>query len=245
MMQLKRTHWFFGTLLMMVMVLCRTMTAYAAEGTGIIDTVDSQNVRGWAWSNSDPAASVDVRVVVTNQSSGQTVSEYTALANSYRSDLAYRGTGNYGFQINVPWDTYEDGTYRVDVYAGSQKLNGSRIYNTNEGTATSAAASAASVTAGNVRSLGVFKTTGYCPCYGCSEGWGRRTSTGAIAASNHTIAVDPRVIPYGSKVMINGVVYTAEDRGGGVKGNHIDIFFDTHGETRSWGKRNVEVFLVQ
>jgi 3D (Asp-Asp-Asp) domain-containing protein len=93
-------------------------------------------------------------------------------------------------------------------------------------------------------SLGSFRTTAYCPCYACSEGYGRHTSTGTIAKSNHTIAVDPRVIPYGSKVMINGTVYTAEDRGGGVKGNHIDIFYDTHAQTRQYGSRNVEVFLL-
>ncbi len=45
--------------------------------------------------------------------------------------------------------------------------------------------------------------------------------------------------------MINGVIYTAEDCGGGVKGNHIDIFFNTHGETRAYGTRSVEVYLVQ
>ncbi len=95
-----------------------------------------------------------------------------------------------------------------------------------------------------LQSLGVFRTTGYCPCYQCSEGWGRSTSTGAIAKSSHTIAVDPRVIPYGTKLMINGVVYTAEDRGGGVKGNHIDIFFDNHAQTRQHGSRHQEVFLV-
>lgn len=102
---------------------------------------------------------------------------------------------------------------------------------------------AAAQTSG-LRSLGVFRTTGYCPCRQCSEGWGRRTCTGAIAQANHTIAVDPRVIPYGSRVMINGVIYTAEDRGGGVKGNHIDIFYDTHAQTRQHGSRNQEVFLL-
>ena len=96
-----------------------------------------------------------------------------------------------------------------------------------------------------MRSLGLFRTTAYCPCYKCSEGWGRRTSSGAIARSGHTIAVDPRVIPMGSKVMIGGVIYTAEDRGGGVKGNHIDIFYDTHGQTRQHGSFMQEVFLVQ
>lgn len=95
-----------------------------------------------------------------------------------------------------------------------------------------------------LQSLGVFRTTGYCPCYQCSEGWGRTTSTGAVAKSSHTIAVDPRVIPYGTKLMINGVIYTAEDRGGGVKGNHIDIFFDNHAQTRQHGSRHQEVFLV-
>ena len=45
--------------------------------------------------------------------------------------------------------------------------------------------------------------------------------------------------------MINGVIYTAEDRGGAVKGNHIDIFFNTHGETWAYGTRSAEVFLVQ
>ena len=98
--------------------------------------------------------------------------------------------------------------------------------------------------ASHLVSLGVFKTTGYCPCRRCSEGWGRTTSTGAVASSHHTIAVDPRVIPYGTQVMINGVVYTAEDKGGGVRGHHIDIFFDTHAETRQHGTQNAEVFLL-
>ena len=43
--------------------------------------------------------------------------------------------------------------------------------------------------------LGVFTTTGYCPCGSCSGRWGRLTSTGALAAAGHTVAVDPRLIP--------------------------------------------------
>ena len=41
--------------------------------------------------------------------------------------------------------------------------------------------------------------------------------------------------------MINGVVYIAEDKGGGVKGHHIDIFYDTHAESKNHGIQNVEV----
>lgn len=95
-----------------------------------------------------------------------------------------------------------------------------------------------------LQSLGMFRTTAYCPCHRCSEGWGRATSTGATAQANHTIAVDPRVIPYGTRLMIDGIIYTAEDRGGGVKGRHIDIFFDEHTQTRQHGSRQQEVFLV-
>ena len=93
--------------------------------------------------------------------------------------------------------------------------------------------------------LGVFSPTRYCPCGSCSGRWGRLTSTGALAAAGHTVAVDPRVIPYGARLMINGVIYTAEDRGGGVRGNHIDIFYDTHEEIRLHGAQAAEVYLVQ
>lgn len=94
------------------------------------------------------------------------------------------------------------------------------------------------------KSLGTFRTTGYCPCSRCSGKWGKRTSTGAVPRSGHTVAVDPRVIPYGTKLMINGTVYTAEDCGGGVKGKHIDIYYDTHSQAYRHGSRSAEVFLI-
>ena len=47
------------------------------------------------------------------------------------------------------------------------------------------------------------------------------------------------------EVEINGKEYVAQDVGGGVKGNHIDIYFNTHGETREHGVRNAEVFIIQ
>ena len=69
--------------------------------------------------------------------------------------------------------------------------------------------------------LGEFKIT----YYWLSEN-GRSTSTGAAATEGRTIAVDPSVIPYGSEVLINGHVFVAEDCGGAVKGNVIDIFVE-------------------
>ena len=90
--------------------------------------------------------------------------------------------------------------------------------------------------------LGAFKCTAYCGCYSCSEGYGNMTATGVQARAYHTIAVDPSVIPYGTWVVINGVRYRAEDCGGGVNGNHIDIFFDSHSECESFGVRYLDVY---
>lgn len=93
--------------------------------------------------------------------------------------------------------------------------------------------------------MGEFKLTAYCPCEECSEGYGRRTCTGTTATSEHTIAVDPDVINFGSRVEIGGNVYKAEDCGGGVCGDHIDIFFDTHSEVEEFGVQYKNVAILR
>jgi len=98
---------------------------------------------------------------------------------------------------------------------------------------------------GTLVDLGKFHLTAYCPCYQCTGGWGGRTSSGTIAKAGHTIATDPGVIPSGTKVKINGTVYTAEDTGSGIDGNHIDIFFNEHQEALNFGSQYGEVYLVK
>ena len=88
------------------------------------------------------------------------------------------------------------------------------------------------------RSLGVFRITAY--WYGEDE-FGDLTSTGVKAQINHTIAVDPTVIPYGSKVMIDGQIYVAEDCGGAVKNNIIDIWVEN--QSNSFGVKYTEIYI--
>ena len=76
------------------------------------------------------------------------------------------------------------------------------------------------------------------------------TSTGARAKRNadgySTIAVDPTVIPLGSKVYVDGYGYAiAEDIGGAIKGNHIDLYFDSSDEMWGWGARNVSIYIME
>lgn len=93
--------------------------------------------------------------------------------------------------------------------------------------------------------MGEFLCTYYCPCYECSEGYGRKTATQTQAKSGRTIAVDPDVINLGSKVIIDGETYVAEDTGGCVNGDHIDIFVDTHDETIENGIDYKDVKIVR
>lgn len=100
----------------------------------------------------------------------------------------------------------------------------------------------------NLKSLGIFVSTGYCIenySHICNNGDATKTATGTTPTHGRTIAVDPKVIPLGSKVEINGHTYIAEDTGGAIKGNRIDMVFATHKEALEYGKRNIEVFIYE
>jgi uncharacterized protein YabE (DUF348 family) len=75
------------------------------------------------------------------------------------------------------------------------------------------------------------------------------TSTGRVAVRDpdgySTIAVDPRVIPYGTKLYVEGYGYAiAADTGGAIKGNKIDVYFDTRSEAYAWGVKHVDVYVL-
>lgn len=71
-----------------------------------------------------------------------------------------------------------------------------------------------------------------------------RTATGAIAQKG-VVAVDPSVIPLGTRLYIDGYGYAiAADTGGAIKGNKIDLCFNTRSEALSFGRRNVTVYVL-
>ncbi len=100
-------------------------------------------------------------------------------------------------------------------------------------------------------------TTGYCACGDCC-GWrrnwlgrpvyasgplkGKRKATGITASGTQarrgTIAADAVRYPFGTTLYIDGYGYgRVEDRGGGIKGDHVDLFFRSHDEALEWGRR--------
>ncbi|KQU22338.1 peptidoglycan-binding protein [Bacillus sp. Leaf13] len=81
-------------------------------------------------------------------------------------------------------------------------------------------------------------------CQGCSG----TTATGIDLKANpdaKVVAVDPSVIPLGSKVYVEGYGYaTAEDTGSAIKGNRIDIFIPNEQDALNWGVKNVKIQVL-
>lgn len=104
-------------------------------------------------------------------------------------------------------------------------------------------------------SLGEFKLTGYCSCHICCNEWAYNRpkdeygndivygASGEILKSNYSIAVDPTIIPYGTEVVINGNTYKAQDCGGSIKDNRIDIYMSSHKMAKNFGVQYAEVFI--
>lgn len=87
--------------------------------------------------------------------------------------------------------------------------------------------------------------TAYTPnCAGCSG----LTATGINVKANpnmKVIAVDPRVIPLGSKVWVEGYgTAIAGDTGGAIKGNKIDLLMATNSQANKWGVRTVTIKIL-
>lgn len=74
---------------------------------------------------------------------------------------------------------------------------------------------------------------------------GNPTATGAWPTAYYTVAVDPSVIPMGTRLYVEGYGYAvAQDTGGAIIGNRIDVFFDSEGECINWGRRSVVVHVL-
>lgn len=103
-------------------------------------------------------------------------------------------------------------------------------------------------------SLGEYRVTAYCGCEKCCGKWGKNrpkdengnpivyTANQSIAKEGVTIAADISVLPYGTKVIIDGHQYIVQDRGGSIEGNRVDIYFESHQAALEWGVQYKELF---
>ncbi|MGO5095529.1 3D domain-containing protein [Agathobaculum sp. LCP25S3_E8] len=97
----------------------------------------------------------------------------------------------------------------------------------------------------NSTALGNYKLTFYCPCELCNGVAGAKTASGTTPTEGRTIAVDSSVIPLGSRVYIEGYgVFIAEDTGGAIKNNKIDVFVSSHDRAYELGVQYANIYLL-
>lgn len=92
------------------------------------------------------------------------------------------------------------------------------------------------------RAIGIYKITNYCGCYECNGQWvGSPTKLGTNYVEGRTVGVDTDYIPLGSKIMIDGHVYIAEDTGS-FSGQVIDVYVDDHSK---FDMKYKEVYILE
>lgn len=96
--------------------------------------------------------------------------------------------------------------------------------------------------------LGSFTVTHYCPCTVCCGKSDGITASGRVAEPYKTIAVDPSVIPLGTIVWLDygdGVLHEcrADDTGGAVVGNKLDLCVGDHETAVQYGVRSATVYV--
>ena len=97
---------------------------------------------------------------------------------------------------------------------------------------------------GNWHTPRSMEATGYV-AFRCGGSPSGRTATGPMAVKG-LVAVDPRNIPLGTKLYIPGYGFAlAADTGGAIKGNRIDLCFDTYQEAINFGRRMIDVYVLK
>ena len=93
-------------------------------------------------------------------------------------------------------------------------------------------------------SLGKWKISHYCACRRCSGNWGHQTSSGATCQEGITAAC--AILPAGTRVKIDGYgERIVQDTGSGVRGHHLDLFYESHQECLNRGIKYREVFILR
>lgn len=93
--------------------------------------------------------------------------------------------------------------------------------------------------------LGEYKLTAYCACAKCCGKTDGITASGAKAVEGVTVAADPKVIPMGTEIIIDGHEYIVQDTGGAIKGNRIDVYFDSHQDALEFGVQYKNIYTMK
>lgn len=237
---MKKTRLMAGLLLVMLFTAVNCVMALAGTSkiNGHLDSVEGKAVSGWLWDSGKPEESQTVTVTVTDEHSGQVAATVSVLASEYRGDLTEdgMGTGNYGFHVEIDWDSLPHSSYIISLSSGNTVISRKLRYASGRrggfplpepGPSGKFQAHRLLPLPDLLRGLGTaHQLRGPCHCQ----------SHSSCGSQGHSHRKPPS---------LNGQEYVAEDIGGAVKGHHIDVYYNTHAETRTHGTSSAEVFLIQ
>ncbi|MGL5312829.1 MAG: SH3 domain-containing protein [Peptostreptococcaceae bacterium] len=188
--------------------------------------------------NNEPSSVVSDTSTNTASDTNFTVSEtsFTGVITTSKLNVRSGPSTKYGVigslrrnnSVNVTGSS--NGWYRVNVNGREGYISGQYVKESNSSSNTSTNTSNTS----NTMSVVATAYTGY-----------STTSTGQKPVWG-TIAVDPKVIPYGTKVYIPAFdqVFVANNTGGAIKGNKIDIYMNSKSECYNWGRKTIEIQIL-
>lgn len=254
-----------GTVLLLSSI--TMIPAFAAQLSGHLDTVTADSITGWAWNAEDPEECVSVEIAISSGEGPGANTFTTTQAILPREDLTSAlDSANHGFSCQVDWTKLNGETFTVTATAisGKERVPLIGTYSVSKETLLVVPAATASkntetlipeavknistAPADNTvepgEYLGEFKASGYCSCQKCSGGY-TKTYSGTIPQANHTISADLNQFPIGTRLVIDGVTYTVEDKGSGVNGNRIDIYFASHADALAFGMQTVDVYTAK
>ncbi len=200
----------------------------------------------------ETAISPDMTITVTRvEEKDRTVENVLAFPSETKRDASLpEGTtkvvqaGQDGLEQETIRDRYENNTLVSQITVAKETVKAPVARITAVGTGKIASRGGETFRYQKVMAMAA---TAYDPGYISNGKWaGYPTADGIHQVEKGVAAVDPRVIPLGTKLYVEGYGYAiAADTGGAIKGNRIDLAFNTYEEAIAFGMKDVTVYILE
>lgn len=208
-----------------------SISAYASEISA------SQEEAAWLMSEISQANS-NIALLQEQKAAEEAAAAQAAWEAANRENDSYDDSESNDTSDNDSYEESYDDSYNESYEeSGDSSYDDSTSY---EETAGSDTYEEASTSSSQGTYLGNFKLTAYCNCASCCGTAGNYTASGTMPAAGRTVAMAG--VPFGTQLLINGTVYTVEDRGTAY--GHVDIYHNSHSEALSFGLQYADVYQL-
>ena len=152
--------------------------------------------------------------------------------NSYSDDSDGDDSHDNSYSDDSDGDDSHDNSYSDDSHDDDSDLDDSDDDDSNDDSSDDSS---------DRTYLGNFKLTAYCNCAECNGSAGQPTASGRMPSAGRTVAMGG--VDFGTRLSINGHIYTVEDTG--TPYGHVDIFMESHSEAEDFGVEYADVYLVE